>query len=96
MIRSIADKTTQDIYDGTNSRQARKLPRELHARAQRMLDQLNAAPSVGFLRIPPSNHLEKLHGDLAGLWSLRINKQWRIVFRWEGTDAFDVRIADYH
>lgn len=96
MIRSIADKTTQDIYDGVNSRQARKVPRELHERARRLLDQLNATPNLGFLRVPPSNHLEKLHGDLAGFWSLRINQQWRVIFRWQGVDALDVRITDYH
>ena len=96
MLRTIADKTTQDVYDGINSRYARKLPKELHGKARRLLDQLNAAPSVEFLRIPPSNRLEKLKGDLAGYWSLRINDQWRIIFRWEGSEAFDVEIVDYH
>ncbi len=96
MLRSIADKTTQDIYDGVNSRHARKLLRELHGKTKRLLDQINAAPTLDFLRIPPSNRLEKLRGDLAGYWSLRINDQWRIVFRWEGNDALDVEIMDYH
>lgn len=96
MLRTIADKTTQDVYDGVNSRYARKVPKELHGKARRLLDQLNAAPSVEFLRIPPSNRLEKLKGDLAGYWSLRINGQWRIIFHWEGNDAHDVQIVDYH
>jgi len=96
MLRSIADKLTQDIYDGANSRYARKLPRELHGKARRLLDQINAAPALEFLRIPPSNRLEKLRGNLAGYWSLRINDQWRIIFRWEGNDALDVEIIDYH
>ncbi len=96
MIRSIADKATQDIYDGVNSRYARKLPRELHGKARRLLDQINAAPSREFLRTPPSNRLEKLRGKLAAYWSLRINDQWRIIFRWEGTGALDVEITDYH
>ena len=96
MLRTIADKTTQDVYDGVNSRYARKVPKELHGKARRLLDQLNAAPSVEFLRIPPNNRLEKLKGDLAGYWSLRINDQWRIIFRWEGNDAHDVQIVDYH
>lgn len=96
MLRTITDKTTQDVYDGVNSRHARKFPKELHGKARRLLDQLNTAPSVEFLRIPPSNRLEKLKGDLAGYWSLRINEQWRIIFRWEGSDAFDAEIIDYH
>jgi proteic killer suppression protein len=96
VIRSIADKATRDIYDGINSRHARKLPRELHGKARRLLDQINAAPTLDFLRVPPSNRLEKLRGDLAGCWSIRINDQWRVVFRWAGSDALDVRIMDYH
>ena len=96
MLKSLADKTTRDIYDGVNSRQARKLPRELHDKARRLLDQINAAPTLDMLRIPPSNRLEKLKGDRAGFWSLRINDQWRIVFRWQGQDAIDVQVIDYH
>lgn len=96
MLRNIADKATQDIYDGVNSRHARKLPRELQDKALRLLDQINAAPSLEFLRIPPSNRLEKLRGGLSGFWSLRINNQWRIIFQWEGQDALNVEIIDYH
>jgi len=96
MIRSLADRTTQDIFDGLNSRYARKVPRELHDKARRLLDQINAALNLEFLRIPPSNRLEKLRGNLVGFWSLRINDQWRIIFRWEGVDALDVKITDYH
>ena len=96
MLKNLADKTTQDIYDGINSRQARKLPRELHDNTQRLLDQINATPTLDMLRIPPSNRLEKLKGDRAGFWSLRINDQWRIVFRWEGQNALDVQVIDYH
>jgi len=96
MIRNISGKPTQDIYDGLNSRYARKVPKALHAKARRLLDQINAAPDVAFLRIPPSNRLKILHGDFTGYWSLRINDQWRIVFRWQGHDALDVEIIDYH
>lgn len=96
MIRNIAGKATQGIYDGINSRHARSVPRELHSKAVRLLDQINAAPTLDFLRTPPSNRLEKLRGDWAGYWSLRIHDQWRIVFRWEGNDAIDVEIVDYH
>ncbi len=96
MIRNIAGKATQDIYDGVNSRRARSVPRKLHRKAIRLLDQINAAPTLEFLRTPPSNRLEKLRGDWTGYWSLRINDQWRIVFRWEGNDAVDEEIVDYH
>ena len=96
MLKSIADRLTQDVYDGTNSRYSRKLPRQLHSRARRLLDQINAAPSLDFLRTPPSNRLEKLRGDLEPHRSLRINDQWRIIFLWENGDASDVRIIDYH
>lgn len=96
MLKNLADKTTQDIYDGINSRQARKLPVELHDKVRRLLDQINAASKLEMLRIPPSNRLEKLKGDRAGFWNLRINDQWRIVFRWQGQDARDVQVIDYH
>jgi len=57
---------------------------------------LNAARSLQDLRSPPGNHLEVLRGDLAGCHGIRINDQWRLVFRWEGTEAYDVRVIDYH
>ena len=66
MIRNLVGKTARDIYDGINSRYARRIPRELHDKARRLLDQINAAPSLAFLRTPPSNRLEKLRGDLIG------------------------------
>ncbi|HLP48717.1 MAG TPA: type II toxin-antitoxin system RelE/ParE family toxin [Candidatus Kapabacteria bacterium] len=96
MIKNFADKITEDIFDGTNSRYSRKLPRELHSKAQRLLDQINAAPSLEFLSVPPGNKLEKLSGSMEGFWSLRINRRWRVVFYWNNNDAFDVRIVDYH
>lgn len=96
MIESIANKCTQDIYDGVNSKQARKIPRDLHSKSRRLLDQINAAPSIDLLRIPPSNRLEKLKGDLSDYWSLRINDQWRIIFQWENGNALNVEIVDYH
>jgi toxin HigB-1 len=96
MIRNFTSKTAQDIYDGENSRHSRKIPRDLHAKAQRLFDQLNVAVAVDTLKAPPGNRLERLKGDLAGFWSLRINDQWRIVFRWEDGDALDVDITDYH
>lgn len=70
---------TQDVCDGVNSRYARKLPRALHGKARRLLDQINAAPTLDFLRVPPSNRLEKPRGDLAGFWSLRVKDQWHAM-----------------
>lgn len=96
MIKTFADKFTKDIYDGTDKHRSCKLPPSLHSKAQRLLDQFNAAPSLEVLRIPPSNRLEKLAGRLRGFWSLRINAQWRIIFRWDDADAYDVKILDYH
>ena len=64
--------------------------------ALRKLDMIQAAIKVDTLRIPPANHLEQLSGDREGQYSIRINDQWRICFLWEGTDAFDVEIVDYH
>jgi toxin HigB-1 len=58
--------------------------------------QLHNSQNINDMRIPPSNHLEKLSGDLSGLWSVRVNQQWRLVFLWEVGNAMDVRIIDYH
>lgn len=96
MIRSFASKAAQDIYDGVNSRYARKVQSELHEKIRRLFDQINVAVRIDTLRIPPGNHLEKLSGDLKGLWSIRVNDQWRIIFRWEEGNAMDIDIVDYH
>lgn len=96
MIRSIADKTTQDIFDGINSKSSRHLPLELHSKASRLLDLINAAANVNDLRVPPGNRLEALKGDKRGFYSVRINDQWRVIFRWVESDAEDVQVVDYH
>lgn len=96
MIQSIADRTTQDVFDGINSKASRNLPLDLHSKAQRMLDLINAAGTINDLRVPPGNRLEALKGDLKGFHSIRINDQWRVVFRWVEGDAHDVQIVDYH
>ena len=96
MIIGFNSKTAQDIYDGQNSRYARKLPIPLHEKAQRLLDQLNAATRIETLNIPPGNALEALKGDLKGYWSVRINKQWRIIFQFKESNAYNVDIVDYH
>ena len=96
MIKNIASKITEDIYHGINSRYARQISSELHGKICRLLDQLDAVTQVETLRIPPSNRLEKLKGKLSDYWSLRINKQWRIIFKWQDGNAYDVEIVDYH
>ena len=92
----MADTTTQDVFDGENSKAARKLPRELHDKARRLLDLINASARIDDLRIPPGNRLEALKGEYKGFYSVRINDQWRVVFRWLNGDADEVQITDYH
>jgi len=98
MITSIANKTTQDIYDGISSKKARKIPEFLHNKARRLMDQLETAAELKDMKIPPGNNFEALSGDLAGFFSVRINKQWRVIFKWDDQqkNAFDVYIDDYN
>jgi proteic killer suppression protein len=92
-----ADRGTEDIFDGIDSERARKrLPRQLHDKAQNKLAMLAFAEAIDDLRVPPSNHLEKLRGDRAEQHSIRINDRYRICFRWIGGNAIDVEIVDYH
>jgi proteic killer suppression protein len=93
VVQTFADRETKRFYTTGRSR---RLPAELRRRASMRLLQLNAATRVEDLRLPPSNRLEPLHGDRAGQWSVRINDQWRLCFRFERGDAFDVEITDYH
>lgn len=93
MIESFACKETEKIWLGKYSR---KLPTDIQARALRKLRQLDASLNFDDLRIPPSNRLEALSGDRMGQYSIRINQQWRLCFRWENGTAFDVEIVDYH
>ncbi len=93
MIESFACKETEKIWLGKYSRQ---LPTDIQARALRKLRQLDASLTFDDLRIPPSNRLEALSGDRMGQYSIRINQQWRLCFRWENGTAFDVEIVDYH
>jgi len=92
VIRSFADKDTQRLFNDERVRRYQALERQ----ARRKLLLLDAASSLDDLRVPPGNHLEALSGDRSGQHSIRINKQWRICFRWENGDASDVEIVDYH
>lgn len=96
MIVSFADATTTDIYHGSDSRAARKLPRELWSRIQQKLDLMNACTSLEDLRVPPANRLEKLKGNLAGFYSVRVNQQYRLVFKFVNGNCEEVGCTDYH
>ncbi len=91
MIQSFADKETEKLFNGSRSR---KFPVELQKRAKIRLDRLDAATDLSDLRVPPSHRLEKLSGDRAGQYSIRVNEQWRVCFNWRGGDAYDVEIVD--
>ena len=93
MIESFGDAETEKIYKAQRSR---KLPGDIQHRARRKLRMINQARTAQDLSVPPGNRLEPLRGDLEGFWSIRVNQQWRIVFRWEGGLKYDVSITDYH
>nr|WP_297461813.1 type II toxin-antitoxin system RelE/ParE family toxin [uncultured Halomonas sp.] len=93
MIKSFKNRYTETIASG---QVARKLPRDMQRNALKKLRQLDAAAVIDDLRIPPGNRLEALKGSRAGQYSIRINDQWRICFRFEAGGAFDVEIIDYH
>ena len=93
MIRTFADRETERIWSEEGSR---RLPASIQQRALNKLALLNRAARLQDLRVPPGNRLEALRGDRTGQHSIRINDQWRICFRWENGDAYDVEICDYH
>lgn len=93
VIKSFADTETRKVF---NLEPSRKLPGDIQTRAKVKLDQLHAASEMNHLRIPPSNRLEKLTGNLRQFHSIRINQQWRIIFVWKDNHAHQVRIIDYH
>jgi len=93
MIRSFADPETERTWNGQRSR---VLPSDIQNTTRRKLRQLNRARKPHDLRVPRGNRLEELKGTRKGTYSIRINDQWRITFRWVEGDADDVRIEDYH
>ncbi len=93
MIINFRDKETRKIWDGKYSK---KLPLDIQHKARRKLRMLNNAQNVVDLRVPPGNKLEKLSGNLLDFYSIRINNQWRIIFKWQNGNAHDVQIFDYH
>ena len=93
MIGGFGDSATESIYRGLR---VRGLLGDVQERARRKLRMINQARIVEDLLIPPGNRLEQLKGKLAGFWSIRINQQWGVVFRWEDGSKHEVRIIDYH
>jgi len=96
VIVSFADRATEALYHGEVAGLVRRFPPAIRASALRKLDMLNAAHVLLDLRSPPGNRLEALRGDLARRHSIRVNDQWRIVFRWTARGPEDVRLTDYH
>ena len=93
MIRSFVDKETERVWNGQRSR---KLPPDIQQTARRKLRQIGRVSAPHELAVPRGNRLEELKGDRKETYSIRINDQWRITFRWRDGDAHDVRIEDYH
>jgi toxin HigB-1 len=93
VIKSFGDKETEKVYQLERSR---RLPNDIQQVALRKLRMLNNSQNINDLRIPPANRLEKLSGNLADKYSIRINDQWRICFEWNDGDAYNVEIVDYH
>jgi toxin HigB-1 len=97
MIVAFKDEGTEDIFDGKNTKAARKMcPESLWKVARRKLDLLDSATTLADLKIPPRNRLESLSGDRKGQHSIRINDQYRICFTWKVSNSDDVEIVDYH
>lgn len=92
MIKDFADKDAENFWlTGISA-----LPPDIRKRAYRKLQQLHAAKTLDFLRVPPGNELEKLIGDRKGFYSIRINRRWRICFKWDNGNVSSVEIVDYH
>jgi proteic killer suppression protein len=93
MIISFGEKRTEKIWQGTR---VKEFPTEIQQIGRRKLRMLNNSQNLNDLRVPPSNKIEKLSGKLKEFYSIRINNQWRIIFRWANGNAYEVEIIDYH
>jgi len=93
MIKGFADKETERLWNG---RKSKAVPPHLREKAEAKLLSVDIATNVQELRVPPSNHLHKLGGDRQGQWAINVDKQYRVCFEFEGGDAYEVEIVDYH
>ena len=96
MLKNFQDRSTGDVFHGENTPAARRIPQTIWPAARRKLDLLNAAHQLKDIAVPPGNRLEALKGDRKGFHSIRINDQYRLVFKFVDGCAFDVEIEDYH
>lgn len=96
MIESFGNRLAEDLYHDRHSRAIRAFAPELRRAARRKLLYLHDATELRDLRVPPGNRLEALRGKYRGRYSIRINEQWRIMFRWQGGNALAVEVTDYH
>lgn len=96
MIQSFADETTADLFRDRTTKAARRIPKNLWRSVQRKLRMLDVAARVDDLASPPGNRLEALRGRLKGRYSIRVNDQYRVTFRWENGHAYEVAAEDYH
>ncbi len=96
MIETFGNALAEDLFDDKRTKATRSFPPELRRAGRRKLLYLHDASELRDLRVPPGNRLEPLKGKLKGSHSIRINDQWRVVFRWEGGNALDVQVVDYH
>ncbi|OQW65036.1 MAG: hypothetical protein BVN28_02605 [Nitrospira sp. ST-bin4] len=96
MIESFADRLAEDLFDNRRSKAVLRFPPGLIRTARRKLLYLHDASEIGDLREPPGNRLEALKGQWKGFHSIRVNEQWRVVFRWHDGNAYEVQVIDYH
>jgi len=96
MIQGFKSQMAGDVFNGLSTKEARRIPQTIWIVARRKLDMVNAAHELKDLMVPPANRLEALKGDRRGYYSIRINDQFRIVFRWADSNAHEVDIVDYH
>ena len=96
MIRTFGNELAEDLFNDRMSRVVRQFPAQLRSNARRKLQILDDADTLQVLTALPGNRFEKLKGDRKGYYSIRINDQWRMVFHWQGGNALDVTIEDYH
>ena len=98
MIISFGDRLTEDVYNGVENKRTRKIELSVRERAQNRMDLIDQAQHINDLLDPPSNRLEKLRGNLADFWSIRVNNRWRLIFVWDelNANASLVTLTDYH
>jgi proteic killer suppression protein len=96
VISSFSNKLAEHLFDDLTTKETRRLPAELRRAARRKLLYLHDAAELADMKVPPGNRLEALAGDRKGFSSVRINQQWRLTFRWQNGNAYDVAVEDYH